>query len=114
MASGSGSLNAGQLDVAETEVREARLPLLDARAFRDVVCGGPRGAQVGGVERAVGLQHFGEAHLDLASGLGLHAQARPAGDVLAEIVDVDVGAAAVDGDGLRGSRSGAPAATCAR
>jgi hypothetical protein len=77
------TLDTGQLDVAEPEVRETRLPLLDTRTLCDVDGGGPGGAQVGGVEAAVGLEHLGEAQPDLAAGLGLHAQACPSRDVLA-------------------------------
>ena len=98
---GGGGLagEAGHLDVAEAVIGEARLPDFGASALEGVEIGGARRAQVGDVERAIGLQRFGMAQRDLgALGAG-DAQTAPAHHVLAHIEDVDAGLEHLDADG---------------
>ena len=62
---------AGHLDEAEAVIGEARLPGLGAAALERVDVGDLRAADVGQVERAVGLERFGVAQRDLrARGAG--------------------------------------------
>ena len=71
---------------------EAGLPGFDVRALADVGIEGAGVAIVGGVERAVGVQAFGEAEGDLLAGPGvLERKARDAGEVAPEVEDEDAG-----------------------
>jgi hypothetical protein len=74
------------LDVAKAVEREARLPGLAARvAAEDIVVGLPGGAQVLSVDRAVGIEHLGEAQADHLAGLAANMEANAADHVLAEV-----------------------------
>ncbi len=76
---------AGQLDVAEAVEGERRLPDLDPGARADVVIGVARAAHVGHVDRAIRVQHLGEAHLQLRARGGGDLQPDEADQVLAEV-----------------------------
>ena len=80
---------AGHFDVAEPVEGEPRLPDLFALALEDVGVDGPGAAEVGRVDRAVGVEHFGEAEHDLRAGRPADLQPREAGEVLAHVEDVN-------------------------
>ena len=80
---------AGHFDVAEAVEGEPRLPDLLALALEDVGVGAPGGAEILGVDRAVGVEHFGEAEDDLRAGRPADLQPREAGEVLAQVEHED-------------------------
>ena len=86
---------AGQLDVAEAVIGEARLvDLFRAVAAQDVSVGGPGIAQVLDVQRAVVVEQLGVAQLDLGAARAADAQLDPAAEVLPHVVDIHAGAGA--------------------
>ena len=89
------------LDVAEAVEGEARLEHLAAAAAQDVGLLRPRRAQVGQVQRAVLLEHLGEAQPHRRAALALDLQPHPADHVLAEVDDMDPGRALGDRDRLQ-------------
>ncbi len=98
----SGGLwrEAGQFDVAETVEGEAGLPDFWAGALADVGVGGGGFAEVGGVEGAVGVEHFGVAEGDGGAGGGGDFEADDADHVLAEVEGPVAGGGLGEGDGL--------------
>ena len=92
---------AGDFDKAEAVRSEARFPDFALfAALERVKIRGLGTAQIGHVERAIGLQRFGMAEADVRAGGTGDMQAAPAGDVLAEIVDKHAGFEFLDGDGF--------------
>ena len=70
---------AGDLDVAEAVIGEVRFVDFRAFATRGVAVGGPGTAQVGGVDRAVGVEDLGVPESDFLCLLAVERQAAPAG-----------------------------------
>src|SRR4029077_7466032 len=90
----------GHFHVAESVKREVRLILLRSFSGKNETVGGFCGAQIVGVQRAVGVHDFRKAQLHLfASGSG-NPQSRHAGKVLPEVIDDDTWLGATDAFGV--------------
>ena len=56
-----------------------------AAAFADIGIGGSCAAQVGGIDRAVGVEHFGMTEGEFGAGGGIHFEADETDHVLGEV-----------------------------
>ncbi len=70
---------------------EERLILFSTFAGQHETIGRHRRAKVFGVDRAVGIEHLGEAQLDFGSGCACDAEMRDTRHVLAKVEDIDAG-----------------------
>ena len=82
---------------------ELRLELFLAAPGEDEVVGGKGGAQVVGVDGAVGVDDFGGADANVGACRAVEAEVLDAGEVLAEIDDIDAGFRLGDGFGGEGA-----------
>jgi hypothetical protein len=93
---------AGELDVAEAVEGEGGLvSLFSVTGKSEIVCG-ERGAEVFGVDGAVGVEDFGKAKTNLCARFTLDADVREACHVLTEVVDVDARRGLGEGFGVEG------------
>ena len=92
---------ARQLDILEAVEREARLVGLALRvAAQDVVVRRARLAQVLGHQPAIGMQHLAVAQANLRARRAFDLQPRHAGEVLAQVEDIDAVGRRSDANGL--------------
>ena len=84
-----GRLEPGELDVLEAVEGEPGRPGFLALALADVGVDAPGRAEVGGVDRAVGVEPLGEPQGDLLARLALDLQPGHAGEVLAQVEHED-------------------------
>ena len=82
-----GIVKAVDLDIAEPVVRETRMPLEYAVAGGRIYIRGACRAQVGRIERRIGIDGFGETHRHGLSGAAVEPYAEPSHHVLPHVDD---------------------------
>ena len=88
---GAGTIGQpGDFDVLKPVIREPRLPVFGFSAAADVGVGGAGAAEVGSIDRAVGIQTLREAERNPLPRLSVEdRQMRHAGEVLAHVEHID-------------------------